>query len=327
MDFPRAVDFDEGVAMVVTDLHGCGDAFDRVVDTFERLRRDGQAQRLIICGDLIHGYGDEAEDDSLPMLIQVEQMQAAMGEDSVVLLLGNHEMPHIYGVTLSKGEMEYTPRFERALTQSGKRDELLAFLRGLPFVVRTKAGVTLTHAGATVALKTAEDAGRLLSFDHDALLHLADDTLRNRMDLASLKQDERYVNMSRYYLAVDGPDDPRLPEFLRGQIISQLEAEFQFLWDVLFARNEGQWGDIYASVIVPAFLKAISSVSTHEQRVVVSGHIGVRGGHRLLGTQNLRLATYAHANPCEAGEYLLLDCASAVQDATQLKPQLHKLFA
>jgi hypothetical protein len=326
MTDPRILDISDGVAMVVTDLHGDGTAFDRVRDRFLDLHADDHADRLIICGDLIHGYGSAEADASLRMLSEMRQLQQAMGRETVVLLMGNHEFPHVYNITLSKGNLEFTSRFERALSDSGKRAELTAFLMSLPIYVRTKAGVTISHAGATPVVQSADDVEHIAEVDHAALLKLADDKLRSHYDLEALKQDKRYHQQAMHYLAVDSVNDPRYPHLLRGQYISEFEDEFAFLWRVLFARNEQAHGyDGYAHV-AKRFLKALSETGEHEQRVVVAGHIGTQGGHDVVTDNHLRLATYAHAHPNEAGQYLLLDCADPVNSAPDLLPHLRPLF-
>ena len=146
----RITEIDSGVAMIVTDLHGAWDAYRRLRDIFLAEQAKGSIDRLIVCGDLIHSEGSEEVDASLDMLLDVMTMQAELGKDKVTMLLGNHELPHIYGLTLAKGTVEYTPRFEAALTRldqrykaSYKRKEVRAFLSQLPLFVRTKAGVLL----------------------------------------------------------------------------------------------------------------------------------------------------------------------------------------
>src|SRR5262249_25470434 len=103
----RVMDFDSGVAMVVTDLHGEGKVYNHLRDKFLALHKAGEVQRLIICGDLIHSNREESEDDSLPMLLDVMRLQSELGRDTVVLLMGNHEMPHVYGISLAKGIIEF----------------------------------------------------------------------------------------------------------------------------------------------------------------------------------------------------------------------------
>lgn len=324
MQHSRAVDFDDGVAMVVTDLHGHGDIFDHLIEKFLRLRDLGLVDRLILCGDLIHAY--QPADDSLRMILETMRWQQDLGAGVVTLLMGNHELPHVYSITLSKGSREFTAPFERAMVKSGQREAIMDFLLGLPMAARTQAGVFITHAGATPIIKTAQDADRWLTFDHRALLMLADHKLQNGYDLDALKRDDNYLAAAQHYLAISGPDDPRLHHFLRGQLISQTEDEFRFLWDVLFSRCEQAFADnhaAYTDVVLPNFLKAISAISPHEQRVLVSGHMTTHGGHDWIGRQQLRLATYAHATPHEAGQYLLLDCAAPVENAAELVAHLH----
>src|SRR5512147_2137774 len=139
----RFLDLSEGSAMIVTDLHGDREAFNRYVNRFRTLYQSGDAQRLIFLGDLIHSYGPPQTDGSLSMILDVMALQRELGEDRVIMLLGNHEMPHIYGITLSKGELEFTPRFEQML--GDHREKVLAFFDRLPFAIRTAAGVMLIH--------------------------------------------------------------------------------------------------------------------------------------------------------------------------------------
>jgi len=203
-----------------------------------------------------------------------------------------------------------------------------AFLRSLPFYVRTKAGVFVTHAGAPQVVTSVPVADRVLNFDHDALLKLADDKIRSGYDLESLQYNQEYLREAKRRLAIDGADDPRLLELLRAEIISQTSAEFNLLWEVLFATNEQDWTIEGYSVVVKRFLEIISSLSHNEQRVIVAGHIQVaKGGYAEIGTQQLRLASYAHATPKHAGCYLLLDCEKPVKSARDLIPHVRKTFA
>ena len=326
MRFPRIIDIDHGKAMIVTDLHGDGYAYERLRSIFLSLREQGKTDRLIICGDLLHHYGEERDDESLDMILDVMDLQNALGRDVVMMLMGNHEMPHIYGITLAKGEMEFTPRFEHAMNRSGMRDEIIDFLKSLPIYIRTKAGVLISHAGATPKITSEEDVEHILTFDHDALLHLADDRLCNGYDLENLKQNKMYQQQASYYLAVDHPDDPRYHHLLRGQLLSQTEEEFSFLWEVLFATNEQGWNINGYNVVVHAFLKAMSQTSPYPQNVLLAGHIGVKGGHSIIGNWQLRLASFAHAYPEDAGEYLLLDCEKTIARVADLLPHLRPTF-
>lgn len=324
----RIVDLEEGTAMVVTDLHGEGDIYYRLRDHYLSLYERGQAQRLIICGDLIHGYGEEADDSSLYMLLDFMQLRERFG-DQVHMLLGNHEMPHIYSITLTKGEQEFTSRFEAALARLDqqpdgihRRSDVIAFLAGLPFYVRTKAGVLLSHAGASAAVNTPEVVQKVMDFDHAAVLQ----TARNRLkqyDIERLRQiythNSRlsYEQQAKHFLAVSGPEDPRYDDLLNTLMLEKND-DFTLLWDILFNYNEKEAGLAAYESVTTHFLKVISLDSAWKQRVIVGGHIVTKGGYAEVGSQHLRLASYAHARPRESGRYLLLDCAKPIETASQL---------
>jgi hypothetical protein len=125
-------------------------------------------------------------------------------------------------------------------------------------------------------------------------------------------------------LAIESANDPRFLDMLRGQLISANSGQFEFLWDVLFARNEHGWGLDAYEVVLKAYLKAISDISQYPQQVIVAGHIGVTGGHKLITDYQLRLASYAHAHPEAAGQFLILDCEAPITKASQLVPALRK---
>lgn len=333
MLYPRAVDFDSGKAMVVTDLHGNGQVYNRVRDTFLKLHQAGEVDRLIICGDLIHGYGDEVHDASLPMLLDVMHLQTKLGRNTVVMLMGNHEMPHVYSIPLSKGHQVFTPRFERAMVNLNRntsvryrREDVINFLKSLPFMVRTKAGVLITHAGATPAIKSKSDAKELLNFDHDTVLSSVEEAIAD-YDLEALRKHTQYVQQARDMIAIDSLDDPRFTDILRGQLISANSGHFQFLWDVLFATNEKGWTIPAYEVVLKAYLMSISQLSPYSQHVIVAGHIGVTGGHDLVTDFQLRLASYAHAHPEDAGQILILDCEAPITEASELIPHLRRTLS
>lgn len=333
----RVLDIDSGVAMIVTDLHGEGKVYRHLRDKFIALQTHRITDRFILCGDLIHGYGSEDADESLDMLLDVMRLQEEMGRERVILLLGNHEMPHIYSITLSKGSIEFTPRFEAALAKLDqlprahyRRKDVIHFLMGLPFYVRTKAGVLITHAGATPSVTTAAAAAQVLDFDHEAVLTAARILLRQYdpeqlRSLYARRSAVPYGTLAQYYLAVSGEDDPRYDDLL-NTIALDKSAAFELLWDVLFSRNEADDGLTAYCETVTRFLRAISEISPWEQQVIVAGHIGVSDGFGEIGTQQLRLASYAHAQPKHLGRYLLLDCAKPVFSASELLPDVCKVF-
>jgi hypothetical protein len=322
----RAVDLEQGTAFVVADLHGAWEPYVRYRDYFLELHEQGLADQLIFLGDIIHGYGPPEEDHSLPMLWDIMQLQKELGGYTVIMLLGNHELPHIYSVALSKGEMTFTPRFEHTL---GKyRPFVIEFLHRLPFVVRTAGGVMLTHAGAAASVATPDIAGRMLNFSHKDLLDQAN-RLLDREDVVELLASflpidlDEYDRLARHYLAVSGPDDPRYYDVLRGYIVSNL-VEWIPLWDFFFTQCEaGVPIQMYRQTL-ERFLAAYSAPEM-PQRVLVSGHMAAKEGREVIADHQLRLASWAHAVPQEAGSYLLFNVAKPVTSAADLLPHVHRM--
>ena len=315
--------------MVITDLHGDRDAFDRYIACFRTLYQRGQAQRLVILGDLIHSYGPPNQDGSLSMVLDTIALQQELGPDTVIMLLGNHEMPHIYGVSLSKGTVEFTPRLEHKL--GSDRELVLDFFQGLPFYLRTAAGVMLSHAGPS--LESVGHADLLRYFDHQVLIDEAEHVLAQSDDLTGLYRQYQlmsgapYDELARYYLAVTGPGDPRYSHLLRAFMITNQSRLFQILWGALFTQNEADLNPTIYQNGCQRFLTAFSADAPVEQRVMVSGHIVTPdGGCEVVNDYHLRLSSAAHARPRTAGQYLLLDCAQPVKTAEDLLGSLHTVF-
>src|SRR5262245_7242853 len=129
--YPRLWSLEAGVAMIVTDLHGDWEAYRRYRDRFVELQANGQADWFIFTGDLIHAE-EPGNDRSLEIVLDVMALQARYGQ-ALIYLCGNHEMPHLYGISLAKGPKVYTPSFEKALAESQRRAEIITLFDSLPF--------------------------------------------------------------------------------------------------------------------------------------------------------------------------------------------------
>ena len=312
--------------MVVTDLHGDRTRYRRYRDTFLDLKAKGRADVLIFTGDFIHREGPQETDHSLEIILDLLDLSGEL-EDDLIVLLGNHEMPHLYHVTLAKGEHVYTPRFEAAM--GDERERVLSFLDALPLFVRTTAGVTLCHAGAFSAAADDAAMAALRTFDHRALLSEVS---------AELKPDERpalrralgrllhepYDALARRALAVSGPDDPRYDDYLIGVLVSN-RPTFKLLWSALFSTNEREIGMRAYTRQVAALLQALST-DYAPQMALVTGHLGCRNGYRVLAQgRQLRLASGAHAYPPEAGKALLFDAGKPIGSAEPLLAGLRRV--
>lgn len=323
----RILNLEQGRVMVVTDLHGNYAAYCRYRDHFLALRKEEQADVLLFCGDLIHGEDSSDTDGSLEIILDILTLRQELGEN-LILLLGNHELPHLYGITISKGSVTYGAHFERAMGE--QRPKIIELFDTLPFYVRTRAGVSISHAGASVAATTAEGLKCLATYSHTAELANVDALLESE-DRVSLRagitklSGESYAEIVAESLGITDPNHPRYDDVLRGVLIKSLSPNFQYLWEATFNKNEHEYGQKKYASILADFLASLSHGYTR-QSILVSGHITVRGGHQVIADQQLRLASWSHASPRQAGQYLLFDASQPVSSVEDLLENLHSVF-
>lgn len=322
-----------GGVMAVTDLHGAWAVYERLRDQFLRLRAVGEVETLLFCGDLIHS-DDPAHDGSIDIILDVIRLQRELGRERVVMLLGNHELPHIYSFTLARGSLMYTPSFEAALAALDhqpdaalRRADVIDFYMDAPFYAVSEAGVAFAHAGAAPQLRLPASLKQVLEIDHRALLRETDELIQRFGVEEARRNFERilkqpYDEQARSMLAVSGADDPRYNDLLRGLVITNDNPAFDLLWSALFTRNEQEVGLMEYKTAVADFLDNLSAICAHEQRTLVCGHVPVDGGYAEIGRQQLRMATFAHANPRREGRYLVLDTQQCIETARDLLPLL-----
>jgi hypothetical protein len=312
--------------MVVTDLHGDWDDYCRYRERFLALHAEGQADYLIFTGDLIHSEGPPESDRSLDILLDLLALRETLGE-RLIYLLGNHEMPHLYGITLAKGNHVYTPRFEAAL--GVHRPAILSLFDSLPFYVRTQSGVALCHAGASAEMSRPEVAARVFDYSHQRVREAVEAALPRdqrpalRERIGQLNE-ESYDELVRVLLGVSRPDDVRYDDLLIGYLV-QSHPDFDTLWDALFNRNERQYGPRDYAIFLDVLLKELS-VDHHKQEVLVAGHVPCRGGYTVVAERQLRLASGVHAHPHSAGQYLLFDTARPVRTPQELLAGLESVY-
>lgn len=312
--------------MVITDLHGDGDAYTRYRDRFLQLRAKNEADFLCVLGDMIHYSGSEEADKSLDIVLDLIRLKEELG-DRVVCLLGNHELPHIYSFTLQRGDDLFTPRFEKSLKDN--RDVVIGFFDQLPLYIRTRAGVALCHAGGTPRLSQDDALERLAHFSHQELLawgraQITEEERPSLMRAIHKLNDRTYNDMARSFFDVSGRDDPRYDDFLVGVLTSN-HPDFGLLWDTLFTRNEHEFGEASYHFILDAMLLALSQ-NYYPQKFLVSGHINVRGGYKLIHNKQLRLASAHHAVPRQSGKYLLFDTKKPIHTMSELEKGLGSVY-
>ncbi len=325
-EWQRIVTLTEGVAMVVTDLHGDWELYQRYRDWFIRRHAEGDIQYLIFTGDLIHRRQNDAPDHSLQIVLDVLQLQETY-PGIVIYLLGNHEMVHIYHVPLSQNSHAFTPNFEAAL--GDYRRSVLSLFMQLPFFVRTKAGVSITHAGAASVLSVDENYMRIFSFDHQAVFNRVDELLQSK-DMARLREGYAkfsgipYETQAERYLAVSGADDPRYNDLLRG-VYATSDPDFELLWDVLFTRCEKEYGTSDYGVFLNALLVKLSHQFVPQQ-FLVAGHIPVKKGAKVVARRHLRVASGMHASPASAAQILLFDTGRTLHNIQSLRKGLRSVL-
>lgn len=327
--YPRLWSLEKGRVMVVTDLHGDWDAYRRYRDRFLFLQAHGMADCLVFTGDLIHAE-DPHTDQSLEIVLDVMALRHSYGS-AIIYLCGNHELPHIYGMSLARGDHIYTPDFEKALTQSNLRTEVLALFDSLPFYIRTRAGVSLTHAGAPSIISVPGVPQKLFNWNHQDILNWASRMI-TRKDLEALRQGvvQRHQNvpyhlLASYYLAVSDQDDPRYNDLLRGFIAGSHPDFFKVLWPALFTRTEAEYGSGDYRIFLDALLQALSENYT-PQRMLVAGHMTVKKGYKIVAEQHLRLASAHHARPREEGVYLVFDAERPIKTIDDLVRHFSSVF-
>lgn len=322
----RVINLEEGQAMVVTDLHGDWDAYQRYRDTFFQLRALGQADILIFNGDMIHASTPRSQDKSLEIVLDIIRLKKELG-DSLITILGNHELPHIYSITLQKGDELFTPRFE--FSMGDMREKIVSFFDKLPFYVRTPGGVSICHAGASTALGEPDGLERLFNYSHQHVLQRtrAQITKEERPSLirAMRKMHGRtYNDMVRSWFAVEGLNDPRYDDFLVGTLTTS-DEDFELLWSAMFTRNEKEYGNNSYKMLLTTMLQALSK-EYERQSILITGHIDCKGGHKVVNRHQLRVASAKHALPREAGLYLLFNVRERFETAVDLVPQLRSVF-
>lgn len=148
----------QGVALIVTDLHGNMDDFDKIMEIWNDLAT--KDKHLILTGDFIHAMGLE-NDHSLEILDAVRA--GCKKFENFHLLLGNHEWATITHRSVYKGGVNQTLNFEELLKDKfGKEwkvklDEYTNFFRELPVAVKTDNGIFISHSGPPKGIKSIKE--------------------------------------------------------------------------------------------------------------------------------------------------------------------------
>ena len=320
-EYSRLWSLNSGIAMVVTDLHGDWNAYQYFRDSFIGLHAKGKADYLIFTGDLIHSESENFPDQSVDIVLDILNLRSKFGE-AIIYLCGNHELPHIYSYCLAKGKTEYTPAFENQMTQRNVRAAIVDLFYNLPFYIRTASGVSISHAGATPLISNSQLATKLFDWDHQTYLAQARTKLAEgdkdgmRRAYARLSQAESYNDLAVKYLSVSGTNDPRYDDLLLGFFVTS-NNDFDLLYSALSTACELEFGSEVYNTALTDLLRYIS-LEYSTQTILVSGHMTVQNGYRVVSGNQLRIASGAHTKPSNAARYLLFDTAQPIGNMENL---------
>ena len=124
----KVVDVDSGTWMVVVDIHGNLEDYQRAKEIFVRNKEKGNLEGIIFAGDIIHSYSENEHSKEI-----LDDMMILKGKygDSVVSLLGNHELSSIYNYILKakteEGDTVFGSDFEHRI--KGEKGKYTDFLK------------------------------------------------------------------------------------------------------------------------------------------------------------------------------------------------------
>ncbi|BDZ68662.1 metallophosphoesterase [Methanobacterium ferruginis] len=148
----------QGKALIVTDLHGNLDDFNKIREIWKDL--SSKDNHLILTGDFIHPM--DGDDGSLDILDAV-QADCEKYENNFHPLLGNHEWATILHISIYKGGINQTLKFEKLLKDKFgdawrfKLDEYTNFFQKLPIAVKTDNEVFISHSGPSKGISSLND--------------------------------------------------------------------------------------------------------------------------------------------------------------------------
>ena len=287
-------DISSGKLMIVSDLHGNGFDFRKVLKTYEELKSKGKADYLVFLGDLIHAYPGKQKDESLEMIEELMDLKANDPDSDVICLLGNHEFVHIYHIPLAKGPLEFTSWFEYRIQKC--REEVIQFFMNMPLMLRTDGGTLINHTGASNRYKDDEkfNLQYLKNFNH---------------------QDEftRHIENIKKF-------DPQIgSDFMNTE-------KGDFLWDILMNGNEKQFNDEYLNYVEDLLRVTSQDRLETPMNNIVCGHIAADYGAEMVGDNQLRVCTSAGCLRDLEKKFLLIDASKKYQDSLELIEYCRDLF-
>jgi serine/threonine-protein phosphatase PP1 catalytic subunit len=148
----------DGKAIVVTDIHGNLDDYNKYMNIWEEYRNENAY--FIITGDFIHAMGKK-DDKSIEILDSVKYCWE--NNENFYPIIGNHEWSTISNISVYKGSVNQSLNFKELLRErfgdrwNKKLDEYQEFFKKLPIAIKTANKVFISHAGPPRNIKTLND--------------------------------------------------------------------------------------------------------------------------------------------------------------------------
>jgi hypothetical protein len=275
------VDLKDERVLVAADIHGNWESYQQVLGRFDAMKRSSSIDLLVFTGDLIHGYPGYP-DESVKILDDLMEKK----DDKIISILGNHELMHIYHMSVGKGDLEFVPGFEAKIKQD--RSKYIGFMKNMAYAVRTSGGVTINHTGASPVThpQFSEDFRAIVGAPHlEFMKWLKHDNVLDQLARLAARSKAiimPYQNPDKYY-------DPAIGQALHNSNIGE------YLWATFFNKNENEFGQEMYNEMTDAYLKEMGSDGL-AQRILISGHVGVPHGSQIVNDKQLRLGI-AHTNP------------------------------
>src|SRR3989344_3864967 len=276
----NVIDINDARLLVASDIRGNWDNYRKIRDTFQTLRREGEADVLVLNGNLIQGSGGY-QDRSLQILDDLIDNP----QPNIITLLGNREFFHIYNIAVVAGGHDFTEQFEDQIERD--REKYVGFMQKMPYAIRTRGGVVINHAGANHAIakssynvaQCVNGSGFLDGFDHGAVVA--------KLKIATRLAMEKELGSE---LADDFFDDysPQI-----GQVFAQT-SEGRYLLDVFTNGNEASYGAWQYDSLLMGFIEKMSG-RNRPQRHLMSGNMLVPGEYQMVGGLQLRLGSSGNA--------------------------------
>jgi hypothetical protein len=283
--------------MIVSDLQGNLRDYRRVLHLFDEFCHEIKTT-LVLCGDLIHALAGEP-DHSLEILDDLRS-RLSRGQ-SIVYLMGNHEIAHILHWELFKAGHSFTAPLEQRFM--GQRATYLNFLNPLPFALITSGGILINHSGISATFGGQIDP---------------------RWDFF-LSRIDPYSWFANLDFQKEFPTVPSLrknfdPCF--GETVLETAAG-QVLWEVFMNKNELSYPQAYSKLLQGTLRTFSARTKVH---ILVSAHLEEPEGLRVLNPAHLRICSSQGAKNDSAKKILVVDANKTYNHAQDLASHTRPLW-